>query len=189
MPPRWRLREAEGRLNLAFYECIFIARQDLSAPVAEGLADQFTQVLADGGGSVANREYWGLRTLAYRIRKNRKGHYILLNVEAPAAAIHEMERQMRINEDILRHMTVRVDALVAGPSAMMQSRAPRDDRHRRDDRPPRGDRDRGDRDRGDRDRGDRDRGDRDRGRFEGQPATAGGEGGGPDRRRSRGDSE
>lgn len=161
---------------MAFYECIFIARQDLSAPVAEGLADQFTQVLADGGGRVENREYWGLRTLTYRIRKNRKGHYILLNVEAPAAAIHEMERQMRINEDILRHMTVRVDALVPGPSAMVQSRGSRDDRHRRDDR-PRGD------------RGDRDRGDRDRGRHEGQPAPAGGEGGGPDRRRSRGDSE
>jgi small subunit ribosomal protein S6 len=128
---------------LALYECVFIARQDISVPQAEALADQFTTVITDNGGTVVQREYWGLRTLAYRIRKNRKGHYMLLNVDAPAAAMHEVDRQMRINEDVVRHLTVRVDAIKPGPSAMMQSRASREDRPRRegrDDRPRRDDR-------------------------------------------------
>jgi small subunit ribosomal protein S6 len=117
-----------------YYECVFVARQDISAPQVEVLAEHFTKVVSDNGGTVAKREYWGLRSLAYRIRKNRKGHYILLNIDAPSAAVQEMERQMRINEDIIRQLTVRVDALQTGPSAMVQSRTSRDDRARREDR-------------------------------------------------------
>lgn len=143
---------------MSYYECVFIARQDISAPQVDALADHFTKVVQDGGGSVTKREYWGLRSLAFRIRKNRKGHYVLLNIDAPAAAVHEMERQMGINEDIVRHLTVRVEELQEGPSAMMQSRASRDDRPRREDRfgdrPPREDRHREDRF-GDRPRGER----------------------------------
>jgi small subunit ribosomal protein S6 len=143
---------------------VFIARQDLSAQQAEAIADHFAKVIEDQGGQVPKREYWGLRGLAYRIRKNRKGHYTMFNIDAPPAAIAEIDRQMRINEDIIRHMTVRVEKLVEGPSAVLLSRARGDDRER--PRGERGDRDRGDRDRGDRgdrdrgDRGDRDRGDR-----------------------------
>jgi small subunit ribosomal protein S6 len=120
---------------MALYEHIFLARQDVSAQQVEELTNQFTEVLAQGGGKVTKNEYWGVKTLSYRIRKNRKAHYSLLNIDAPHAAVAEMERQMRINEDILRFMTIRVDALEEGPSAMMQKRD-RDDRD--DDR--RGDR-------------------------------------------------
>ena len=131
---------------MPYYESIFIARQDISATQAETLAENFEKVIADGGGSVSKRESWGLRTMAYKIKKNRKGHYMLLNIDAPAPAVHEMERQMRINEDILRYMTVRVDDLEAGPSAIMRNRD-RDDRPRRDrdrnDRGPRRDHDDG----------------------------------------------
>lgn len=120
---------------MRYYECVFIARQDISAPQAEALAEHFTKVIGDNNGTVAKREYWGLRSLAYRIRKNRKGHYMLLNIDAPPGAVQEMERQMRINEDVIRQLTVRVDALQASPSAILQSRASRDDRPRREDRP------------------------------------------------------
>jgi len=139
---------------MALYECVFIARQDISATQAEALADQFTGIIEQGGGTVPKKELWGLRTLAYRIKKNRKGHYVLLNLDAPAPAVHEMERIMRLNEDVLRYLTVRVDELEAGPSAVVQSRHSRDDRG---DRGGRGD-DRGGRGgfRGERgDRGDR----------------------------------
>lgn len=132
---------------MALYESVFIARQDISAPQVEALADQFTKAVTDGGGNVAKREYWGLRGLSFRIKKNRKGHYMLLNIDAPAPAVHEMERQMRINEDILRYLTVRVEELEEGPSAVLQNRG-REDRPRREfgDRPPRRDfGDRGDR--------------------------------------------
>jgi small subunit ribosomal protein S6 len=122
---------------MAFYETVFIARQEISAAQVDALSDQFTAVLSENGGSVKKKEYWGLKGLAFRIKKNRKGHYVLLNIDAPPAALHEMERQMRINEDILRFLTVRVDALEEGPSAMLQSRG-REDRPRRfDDRPRR----------------------------------------------------
>ncbi|HVY50783.1 MAG TPA: 30S ribosomal protein S6, partial [Devosia sp.] len=107
------------------------------------LTNQFTEVLTQGGGKVTKNEYWGLKSLSYRIKKNRKAHYSLLNIDAPAPAVAEMERQMRINEDILRFMTVRVDELEEGPSAMLQKRD-RDDE--RSDRPGgRGGFDRGDR--------------------------------------------
>jgi small subunit ribosomal protein S6 len=114
---------------MPFYENVFIARQDISATQAEALTEQFSNLIAEQGGKVTKKESWGLRNIAYRIKKNRKGHYTLLNIDAPAAAVAEMERQMRINEDVLRYLTVRVDALEEGPSAMLQSRA-RDDRDR-----------------------------------------------------------
>jgi small subunit ribosomal protein S6 len=129
---------------MALYEHVFLARQDVSTQQVEELTTQLTQVLADNGGKVAKNEYWGLKSLSYRIRKNRKAHYTLLNIDAPATAVAEMERQMRLNEDILRFMTIRVDALEEGPSAMMQKRD-RDDRDDRDGRGGRGGFDRGDR--------------------------------------------
>ena len=115
---------------MSLYENIFIARQDISGAQVDALADTFTQLVADNGGEVKKREYWGLRNLAYRMRKNRKGHYILFNIDAPAPAIAELERTMRINEDVIRYLTIRVDALEEGPSVIMQSRGSRDDRRR-----------------------------------------------------------
>jgi small subunit ribosomal protein S6 len=113
---------------MALYEHIYLARQDVSQQQVEELTAQLTEILSANGGKVGKAEYWGLKGLSYRIRKNRKAHYTLLNIEAPAAAVAEMERQMRINEDILRFMTVRVDELEEGPSAMMQKREERGDR-------------------------------------------------------------
>ncbi|MEM7216059.1 MAG: 30S ribosomal protein S6 [Pseudomonadota bacterium] len=118
---------------MALYEHTFLARQDISVQQAEALAEQFKGVLEENGGSVGKVENWGLRTSAYRIQKNRKCHYIHMNVDAPASAISEMERQMRIHEDILRYMTIRVEELDEEPSAMMK-KSDRDDRPRRDDR-------------------------------------------------------
>jgi small subunit ribosomal protein S6 len=140
------------------YENVFIARQDATPAQVEALTENFAGVIAQHGGTVGKREYWGLRGLAYRIKKNRKGHYTLMNIDAPAPAVAEMERLMRINEDVIRYLTVRVEALEDGPSAMMRSRD-------RDDRDRRGPRDRDDRG-GYRDREDRGgyRGDRDRDR-------------------------
>ena len=140
---------------MPFYENIFIARQDISTAQVEALADTFANLVAENGGKVEKREYWGLRSLAYRMKKNRKGHYVLFNLDAPPNAVSELERNMRINEDVLRYLTIRVEELEAGQSAMMQSRN-RDERDRdRDrDRGPRrgyGDRDPREEDR-DRDR-------------------------------------
>jgi small subunit ribosomal protein S6 len=123
------MRKAVGRNKLAYYENVFIARQDISTVQVEDLTETFTKVISDSGGTVVKTENWGLRTLAYRIKKNRKGHYVMLNIDAPAAAIHEMERQMRINEDILRHLTIKIDAFEEGPSVMMNTRT-RDERPR-----------------------------------------------------------
>ena len=116
---------------MSLYENIFIARQDISGAQVDALVDTFTQLLTDGGGEVKKREYWGLRNLAYRMRKTRKGHYVLLNIDAPPTAIAELERTMRINEDVIRYLTIRVSALDEGPSVIMQSRGSRDDRQRR----------------------------------------------------------
>jgi len=147
---------------MPLYETVFLVRQDVSGQAVDELVDQYKAVLEEHGGSVGRTENWGLKTLAYRIEKNRKAHFALMDITAPAAAIHEMERQMRLNEDVLRHMTVRVEEHEDGPSVMKQKRD-RDDRRRRDrgpredgdDRPERGDRDR---DRGERgERGERDR--------------------------------
>src|SRR5476649_1813894 len=114
---------------MALYETVFIARQDISATQVEALIETFAAFITEGQGEVKKREYWGLRTLAFRIKKNRKGHYVLFNLDASPAAATEMERNMRISEDVLRYLTVRVDALEEGPSAMLQSRS-RDDRPR-----------------------------------------------------------
>jgi len=130
---------------LPYYESVLIARQDISAAQVEGLIESFGKVITDNGGTVAKTEFWGLRNLAYRIKKNRKGHYVLLNLDAPAPAVHEVERQLRLNEDILRYLTIRVDQLEEGPSVVMNNKD-RDERPRRDfgdqahgPRPPRED--------------------------------------------------
>jgi small subunit ribosomal protein S6 len=107
---------------MALYEHIFLARQDVSQQQVEELTATLTELLATNGGTVTKNEYWGLKGLSYRIRKNRKAHYSLMNIDASPAAVAEMERHMRINEDILRFMTIRVDEHEEGPSAMMQKR-------------------------------------------------------------------
>lgn len=112
--------------TMPFYESVFIARQDIAAPQAEALADTFTSIIEAQGGKVTKRENWGLRNLAYKVKKNRKGHYVLFNIDGPPAAISEMERNMRIHEDVLRYMTVRVDELEEGPSAVVRSRGRED---------------------------------------------------------------
>lgn len=145
---------------MPLYENVFIARQDISGAQVDQLADTFTQLIAEQGGEIKKREYWGLRNLTYRMNKNRKGHYVLFNIEAPAAAVAELERTMRINEDVLRYLTLRVDKFDEGPSPIMQSRGSREDRPRRDrDRygEPREGRDSGDRSGGDRSGGERPR--------------------------------
>lgn len=108
---------------MSFYETVFIVRQDTSTQQVENLADQFSAILNSQGGKVTKRESWGLRNLAYRIKKNRKGHYILFNIDAPAEALHEMERQMRLNEDILRYLTVSLTKLDERPSPILQGRS------------------------------------------------------------------
>ena len=118
---------------MALYEHIYLARQDISAQQVEALTAQFKSVIESFGGKVEKVEYWGVKSLAYRIKKNRKAHLSLLNIDAPPAALAEVERQMSINEDILRFMTVRVEALEAGPSAMLRKRDD-DDRGERPDR-------------------------------------------------------
>lgn len=145
---------------MPLYEHVFIARQDLSNAQAEALVEHFGTVLADNGGAVQSSEYWGVKTMAYRINKNRKGHYAFLRTEAPAAAVLEMERLMRLHDDVMRVMSIKVDKHEDGPSVQMQKREERDRDGRdrdRGDRPPR------DRD-GDRDGRPRDR-DGDRGGF------------------------
>ncbi|MCU0818774.1 MAG: 30S ribosomal protein S6 [Beijerinckiaceae bacterium] len=122
---------------MALYEHVFLARQDVTAQQVETMTETYKSVIESKGGSVTKVEYWGLKSLAFRIKKNRKAHYALFNIDAPAAAVAEMERQMRISEDILRFMTVKVEALEDGPSVMLQRR----DRDRDDDRGDRGGRD------------------------------------------------
>ena len=131
---------------MPLYEHVFLARQDISAQQVEALLQSFREILEGHGGSVGKTEYWGLRSLTYRIKKNRKAHYTLMNIDAPHAAVAELERQMRLSTDVIRFLTVRVDEHDAAPSAMMR-RSDRDERE--------GGRGMGDRDRGDRDRGDR----------------------------------
>jgi small subunit ribosomal protein S6 len=136
---------------MPFYEHVYLARQDLAPAQVEALTEAFTKIVADTGGEVKSNEYWGLRNLAYRIAKNRKAHYVLLNIDGPAAAVQELERQVALNEDVIRYQTIRVEALESGPSAMMKKsdRAERGERGERGDRGDRGDRgprmDRGDR--------------------------------------------
>jgi small subunit ribosomal protein S6 len=132
------LDQIKGRHFMPLYEHVYLARQDLSAQQVEELTNQLSGVIAQLGGKVTKSEYWGLKSLAYRMRKNRKAHMTLLNVEAPSAALNEIERQERLNEDVLRYLTIRVDGLEEGPSAMMR-KAERDERER-GDRGDRGDR-------------------------------------------------
>ena len=117
---------------MPLYENVFIARQELSTAQVEALTESFATIVRDNGGNVAKTEYWGLRNLAYRIKKNRKGHYVLFNLDTPADAVKELERNMRINEDMLRYLTVRVDELEEGPSIQMQSRGGREGGRRGD---------------------------------------------------------
>ena len=115
---------------MPLYENVFIARQDITPAQVDGLIETFEKVITDSGGSISNKEKWGLKTLAYKIKKNRKGHYTLMHISSSAEAIHEMERQMRINEDVLRYISIRVNGFEDGPSAMMRSRD-REERPRR----------------------------------------------------------
>ena len=126
---------------MRFYEHTFIARQDLSAQQAQSLAETYAGVVAEQGGEVTKSEYWGIRNLAYRIKKNRKGHYLHFNLCAPAPVIEELERQERLNDDVIRYLTVKVDALDDKPSIQAQVRSSREERSRRaqeEDRPRRG---------------------------------------------------
>ena len=116
---------------MQLYEHTLIARQDLSPQQAQALAETYSGVLTEHGAEVTKTEYWGLRNLSYRIKKNRKGHYLHLNVRAPADAITELERQERLSDDVLRYLTVKVDELEEGPSVVMQSRSSREERTRR----------------------------------------------------------
>jgi small subunit ribosomal protein S6 len=120
--------------TVSFYENVFIARQDISTAQVDGLVETFEKIITDMGGSVPKKESWGLRTMAYKIKKNRKGHYLLLNIDASGEAIKEMERQMHLNEDVLRYLTTRVDELEEGPSAVLRAKERGDDRGRRNDR-------------------------------------------------------
>jgi small subunit ribosomal protein S6 len=136
---------------MPLYEHVFLARQDLAQAQVDALAENATKIITDNGGTVVKTETWGLRSLAYRIAKNRKAHYVLLDVDAPPGVVAELERQTQINEDVIRYMTIKVDEHEAGPSAMMRrnerserdrgERGDRGPRRDRDDRAPRRDRD------------------------------------------------
>ena len=111
---------------MSLYECVFIARQDVSATQVDGLVETFQNVITESGGTIGKTENWGLRTIAYKIKKNRKGHYVLMNIDAHSDAVLEMERQMRINEDVLRYLTLRVDEHETEPSAIMRNKGSED---------------------------------------------------------------
>jgi len=129
---------------MPLYEHVFLARQDLAQAQVDALAENATAIIEANQGKVTKVENWGLRSLAYKIAKNRKAHYVMLNIDAPAGVVAELERQTQINEDVIRYMTVRVDALEAGPSVMMRKseRSERGERRggRDGDRPDRGER-------------------------------------------------
>jgi small subunit ribosomal protein S6 len=118
---------------MPLYEHVFLARQDLAQAQVDALAENATKIIADNGGKVVKTENWGLRGLAYRIAKNRKAHYVMLDIDAPATAMAELERQTGINEDVIRFMTIRVEDHEKGPSAMMRKQ----DRDRERGRGPR----------------------------------------------------
>ena len=138
---------------MSYYETVFIVRQDMSPTQVEAMADSYAELVGQYEGSVVKREMWGLRNLAFRMNKNRKGHYVMMHLDTPPAAIAEMERLMRISEDVLRYMTIRIDEIPEGPSPMLQQRergdrpergergerGARGDRGPREDRAPRGD--------------------------------------------------
>ena len=118
---------------MPLYEHVYLARQDLSTQQVEELTTLLSGVITQNGGKITKTEYWGLKSLSYRIAKNRKAHLTLLNVEAPSAALNEVERQERLSEDVLRYLTIRIDVAEEGPSAMMR-KSDRDDRGERGDR-------------------------------------------------------
>ena len=121
---------------MRLYESVFIARQDISTTQVESMADEFAGIITNAGGKVHKREYWGLRSLAYRIKKNRKGHYIMFNLETDGPTLKEYERNMGLNEDVLRFLNIRIEEVEEAPSIIMQNKGERSER---------GDRDRGDR--------------------------------------------
>ena len=116
---------------MALYECVYIARQELTVAQTEQLSKDLIKIISSNDGEIKNQEYWGLRNLAYKIRKNRKGHYTMFHIDSPPSTIIELERNMRLNEDILRYLTIKIESLPEGPSVMMTARP---DRPRRTDR-------------------------------------------------------
>lgn len=125
---------------MPFYETVFIARQDLSTAQVEELTKQFSEIITKAGGKITKTESWGLRNLAYRIKKNRKGHYVLVESETSGESVIEMERNMRINEDVLRYMTIRLDELSKAPSPIIDKSRRDDEDEERSERFDRGDR-------------------------------------------------
>ena len=122
---------------MPLYEHVFITRQDISGAQAEGMIEQFGAIITENGGTVIGHEYWGLRPMAYKINKNRKGHYAMMRLDAPSAAVQEMERQQRLNDNVMRTVSFKVEEHEEGPSQMMQGKTARDER--RGSRPPRDD--------------------------------------------------
>ena len=125
---------------MRLYESVFIARQDISTTQVESMADEFAGIITNAGGTIYKREYWGLRSLAYRIKNNRKGHYIMFNFETDGPTLREYERIMGLNEDVLRFLNIRIEEVEEGPSIIMQNKGERGDRSDRGDRGDRGSR-------------------------------------------------
>ena len=125
---------------MRLYESVFIARQDISSQQVESMADEFAGIITNAGGKIHKREYWGLRSLAYRIKKNRKGHYIMFNLETDGATLKEYERIMGLNEDVLRFLNIRIEEVDEAPSIIMQNKGERGERSDRGDRGDRGSR-------------------------------------------------
>ena len=119
---------------MRLYESVFIARQDITTAQVETMADEFAKIISSNGGSIKKREYWGLRALSYRIKKNRKGHYVMFNFETGPEELNEYERILGLNEDVLRFLNIRIDEVEDGPSIMMQTKAERPHRSGHDDR-------------------------------------------------------
>ena len=124
---------------MPYYETVFISRQDISSAQVDSISDAMAEIITGDGGRISRREYWGLKSMAYRMKKNKKGHYVLFNYEAPVATVREMERLMGLNEDVLRLLTLRTDDLPEEPSVVMANRGERGGRYGRDR--PRNDRD------------------------------------------------
>ena len=117
---------------MRLYESVFIARQDITSTQVEAMADEFTEIITSAGGSIKKREYWGLRSLAYRIKKNRKGHYVMFNMETGPEALREYERKLSLNEDVLRFLNLNIDEIEDGSSIMLQAKTERTSRGQRD---------------------------------------------------------